>query len=99
VLLLCAACMAGCTYYGAVRLQSTPAGAEVVNLADDNLIGTAPQEVYFSSMSSGPKMVTVRFQKLGYADKTTAFTVEINQSSKEKALLNAKAVQVELEKK
>lgn len=99
VLFLCAACLAGCSSYGAARLQSNPSGAEVVDLANDNLIATTPQDVSWADHTKGPKMITVRFQKIGYVDKVTSFTVDIAYLSQEKALLNAKPILVELEKK
>jgi len=91
------ASVAGCAKYGAANIQSRPPGAEVINLEDDSILGRTPVKVWWTSDSSDPKYINVRFQKPGFRDKVTAFWVNMRHGSQEEALENASPVLVELE--
>ena len=89
----------GCSSYGAAKIQSTPSGAEVVNLEDDSLLGTTPVIVHWKNDREESKLITVRFHKTGFDDKVTAFWVNMRHSSKTNAVKEPQEVKVELKKK
>ncbi len=91
--------ISGCSSYGAARVQSVPAGAEVVNLEDDSLLGTTPVLLHWKNDREESKLITVRFRKLGYEDKVTAFWVNMRHSNRSEAEKNAQPVKVELKSK
>lgn len=84
--------------YGAVKINSTPQGAEVVNLKDETYLGTTPVKVMFSGDADTAEFVTVQLRKLGYIDRITSFWVNRRHPAPEDAELNAIDIQVELEK-
>jgi len=88
-----------CAFYGAARIRSNPPQAEVISLDDDTLLGTTPFVAFWKSSNEGAKMITVRFQKIDYKNKVTAFTIHITHSSKESALASPQDVDVQLERK
>lgn len=89
----------GCASYGAAKIQSTPSGAEIVNLEDDSLLGTTPVMIHWKNDREESKLITVRFHKPGYNDKVTAFWVNMRHSSKADAEKSPQAVKVELKPK
>ncbi len=91
--------VSGCSSYGAARIQSIPAGAEVVNLEDDSLLGTTPVMIHWKNDREESKLITVRFHKSGYDDKVTAFWVNMRHSSRTDAEKDAQPVKVELKPK
>ena len=90
--------ISGCASYGAARILSDPAGAEVVNLEDDTLLGTTPVIVHWKNDRQESKLITVRFHKSGFEDKVTAFWVNMRHSSQAKAEKEPQAVKVEMKK-
>ena len=91
-----ASSVAGCSSYGAARIQSMPSGAEVVNLEDDSLLGTTPVMVHWKTDREESKLITVRFHKSGYEDKVTAFWVNMRHGSRSEAESKPQNVKVEL---
>ena len=89
----------GCSSYGAAKIQSVPAGAEVINLEDDSLLGTTPVMVHWKNDREESKLITVRFHKSGFDDKVTTFWVNMRHSSKTDAENEPQDVKVELKKK
>jgi hypothetical protein len=90
--------LGGCAHYGAARINSVPPGAEVVNLADDTVLGVTPVSVWWKEDSDKPKFINIRLQKAGYRDKVTAFWVNLRHGSKSEALENPQEVNVEMER-
>ena len=88
--------VSGCSSYGAAKIQSTPSGAEVVNLEDDSLLGTTPVMVHWKTDREESKLITVRFHKSGYSDKVTAFWVNMRHGSRSEAENEPQNVNVEL---
>lgn len=99
LILLLVLTISGCSSYGAARLQSMPAGAEVINLEDDSLLGTTPVIIHWKNNREESKMITVRFRKLGYDEKVTAFWVNMRHGSRTDAEKNAQPVKIELKRK
>ncbi len=78
---------AGCSQkrYGAVKFDSSPAGAEVVNLKDDATFGLTPITVTWESSSGEPEYVTVQMRKDGYLEEITSFWLNTRHDSREAA--------------
>ncbi len=91
--------ISGCSSYGAAKIQSTPPGAEVVNLEDDSLLGTTPVMVHWKNDREESKLITVRFHKPGYNDKVTAFWVNMRHGTRTEAESEPQTVKVELKPK
>lgn len=93
--------MSGCAsslQYGAAKITSTPAGAEVVNLKDDSSLGITPVRVSFNGEAGTAEFVTVQVRKKGYSDRITSFWINRRHDSVSAAEDNAIDLHVELEK-
>jgi hypothetical protein len=95
LMLLVGGC-AGGTKYGAANINSTPEGAEIINLKDNTNLGRTPAQVVWRGKES--EKVTVQLQKNGYHYAITSFW--INRRHKTEAEARAQAIDVhsELEK-
>jgi len=89
--------LSGCATYGAANIQSSPQGAEVVNLEDDSVLGLTPVTVWWKGDSANSRYVNIRLQKPGFRDKVTAFWVNMRHSSRDDAMSEPVQVQVNLE--
>ena len=98
VLILLVVGLAGCVKHGAAYIETLPSGAEVVNLADDTIIGVTPVKVWWREGSEKRKFVNVRFQKDGYRDKTSSFWVTLRHANKTSALDSPQHVEITLDK-
>ena len=85
--------------FGAVEFKSKPAGAEIINLGDDTLLGTTPTKVIWEETGGESQKVTVQFRKQGYLEQISDVWVNTRHASREKALKNAQPIEVELLKK
>ena len=100
--LLCLAALlgaSGCakkTMYGAVKFESNPPGAEVINLRDDATLGVTPLLVHWESSDGQPEYVTVQMRKNGYLEDITSFWVNTRHESREAAGTEAQPIFVEL---
>ncbi len=93
--------LSGCTssmQYGAVKINSTPSGAEVVNLKDDTSLGRTPAIVSFSGKAGTAEYVTVQLRKQGYLDRIISFWVNRRHDNPVIADDNAIDIHVELKK-
>jgi len=100
-LLGCALLTSGCgssVKYGTAKIDSTPAGAEVVNLKDSSHLGVTPVHVSFSGEADTSEFVTVQLHKVGYRDRITTFWVNRRHDSAQTAKKDAVDIHVELEK-
>ncbi len=90
----------GCsgTKYGAAKIGSIPAGAEVVNLKDNTHLGATPVKVSFSGEADTAEYVTIQLRKPGYIDRITSFWINRRHNTKQTAEDNAIDINVELEK-
>jgi hypothetical protein len=89
----------GCSQkmYGAVKFESSPAGAEVVNLRDDTSLGVSPVVVVWESEDGKPEYVTVQMRKSGYREAISSFWVNTRHQSREKAQAEAHPIFIELQ--
>ena len=96
VLMLLVTGCAGGIKYGAANINSTPEGAEIINLKDNTNLGRTPAQVVWRGEKS--EKITVQLQKDGYHYAITSFW--INRRHKTEAEARAQAVDVhsELEK-
>lgn len=91
--------LSGCakkTMYGAVKFESNPPGAEVVNLKDDASLGVSPVVVTWETDDGSPQYVTVQLRKSGYLEHITSFWVNTRHESREEAQNEAQPIFVEL---
>ena len=97
IVILTVAIISGCAHYGAARIVSNPAGAEVINLDDGTLLGTTPVTVWWKDSSGNRKNITVRFKKPGYKEKVSQFWLSMRHSSQAKAQADPQLVEVVIE--
>jgi len=97
LLALLSAC--GKTSYGVAKIESIPAGAEVVDLKDDSHLGRTPLFVTWEGDEGSIRHATIELRKEGYVEKITAFWVKMRHSTKEAATKDAQPVAVELKKR
>lgn len=83
--------------YGAVKFESVPAGAEVVNLRDDTSLGVSPVVVVWESGDGKPEYVTIQMRKSGYREAISSFWVNTRHQTREKAREEAHPIFMELE--
>ncbi|MGI9537629.1 MAG: hypothetical protein ACR2PB_11200 [Desulfocapsaceae bacterium] len=95
LMLLVAGC-AGGTKYGAANINSTPEGAEIVNLKDNTNLGRTPAQVVWRGEDS--EKITVQLQKDGYHYAITTFWINRRHKSEAEARAQAIDVHSELEK-
>ncbi len=90
--------LVGCagTQYGAANINSTPEGAEIVNLKDNTNLGRTPAQVVWRGKDS--EKVTIQLQKKGYHSAITSFWVNKRHKSEASARENATDVHSELAK-
>lgn len=89
----------GCAsnHYAAALIKSEPAGAEVVDLADDSLIGITPVVAWWKSSEESRRFVNIRLQKNGYRDKTMSFWLNLRHPSREEAVAKPQIVETKLD--
>jgi len=90
--------LVGCSgsHYGAARVSSVPAGAEVINIDTGTVLGVTPTTVWWEAKSSKKQFINVRLRKNGFYDKLATFWLSMRHSSYEEALKNAQKVEVNL---
>ena len=84
--------MTGCatqTEYGSAKINSSPEGAEVVNLKDSSNLGVTPVKVSFAGEAKTSEFVTIQLRKPGYVDRITTFWINRRHDSPEVADDNA----------
>ncbi len=88
----------GCssTQYGAANINSSPEGAEIINLKDNTNLGRTPAQVVWRGENS--EKVTLQFQKSGYHSTITSFWINKRHDSEIEARDQAIDVHGELEK-
>ena len=95
LMLLVSGC-AGGTKYGAANINSTPEGAEIINLKDNTNLGRTPAQVVWRGEKS--EKVTIQLQKDGYHYAITSFWINRRHKSEAEARAQAIDVHGELEK-
>ena len=87
------------TKYGTAKIDSSPAGAEVINLKDSSHLGATPVKVSFSGEADTAEFVTIQLRKPGYLDRITSFWINRRHKTPQDAEDNAIDIKIELEKK
>ena len=73
--LFCGCMLVGCAgSSNTIHLKSIPPEVEVVDLGDNTLLGMTPIDRSWGGEEDEPKLITVRFQKIGYRDRIETFT-------------------------
>ena len=99
VFILSTGCSTATKKYGSVKINSSPEGAEVINLEDDSNFGLTPVNVSFGGKADTAKYVTIQLRKPGYKDRITSFWVNRRHKTQAEADDNAIDISVELEKR
>jgi len=94
--LLLSACAA---HYGAAKIISTPAGAEVISGKDGSSLGVTPTKVVWKEASDTNQHLILRFRKDGYYEKVTSFWLHMRHSTSAKAEESPDLVEVVLQRK
>lgn len=93
--------MTGCansTKFGAAKINSSPEGAEVVNLRDNSHLGVTPVNVSFTGEADSSEYITIQLRKNGYKDRITSFWINKRHDTALAADDNAIDISVSLEK-
>lgn len=85
--------------YGIAKIDSTPEGAEVINLKDDSHLGITPVQVSFSGEADTAEYVTIQLRKMGYIDRITSFWINRRHESLLEAEQNAIDINIQMKKK
>jgi|GEM_PF-5413439 len=73
--LLCTLMFFGCAGSRSnVHFKSIPPDVEVVDLESNTLLGMTPIDSSWGGKRNKPKLITVRFQKIGYIDRIETFS-------------------------
>jgi len=98
LLLLSTVLLGGCagTRHGAANITSVPAGAEVINMDDDTLLGVTPVKVWWSESGASRKFVNIRLHKKGFRDKTAFFWLSLRHDDKQAAMKDPQLVKVKM---
>jgi len=84
------------TPFGAAKIMSEPAGAKVVNLADNMAIGTTPMDFTWETEDGKAEYIQLVLTKQGQADTVTSFWVNPRYTSAEDAAENPQIISVNL---
>ena len=96
---LCFILSACANHYGAARITSMPAGAEVISVEDGSSLGVTPTTVVWKEGNSNRQHLILRFQKDGYYEKVSSFWLHMRHSKASDAEENPDIVEVILQKK
>ncbi len=101
LILLSVIFLGGCAgiRHGAANITSVPAGAEVINMDDDTLLGVTPVIVWWSEDGTRRKFVNIRLHKKGFRDKTSFFWLSLRHADKNSALKDPQLVKVNMSAK
>lgn len=96
--ILCA--LSGCaSHYGAMRIDSSPSGAQVISLEDNSVVGVTPVVLVMKGSNERRQHIIVRLLKDGFYEKTDSFWMEMRHRSPEKAGQDAQEFKITLEEK
>ena len=85
------------TPYGTARIVSEPSGAKVVNLEDNEAIGTTPMEYTWKTDDGKAEYIQLVLTRQGYADTVTSFWVNPRYDSEKAAAENPQSITVPLD--
>ena len=86
------------THYGAANIVSSPAGAEVVNGENNEVLGHTPLTVHWQNSSKKRQTIILKLEKSGYYPKTSSFWLEMRSLNAKAAKQNAQLVEIEMQK-
>lgn len=100
IVILSSAFLSACaSHYGAVRITSIPAGAEVISDEDGAILGTTPTTTWWKHSSANRQHLILRFRKAGYYEKVASFWLSMHHRSAAEAQKSPNLVEVALIKK
>ena len=87
------------SYYGAARITSAPAGAEVININDGTVLGITPVTVWWKKDDSVRQHVTLRLRKDGYYGKVVPFWLSMRHKSQAEAMQAPQSVEASMQER
>lgn len=87
------------SHYGAVRITSSPSGAEVVSDEDGTVLGVTPTTAWWKNSNANRQHMILRFKKAGHYEKVASFWLSMRHKSAEDAQKSPDLVEVVLDKK
>ncbi|HAU69481.1 MAG TPA: hypothetical protein DCW52_13915 [Gammaproteobacteria bacterium] len=92
--------LSGCaSYYGAAKISSVPAGAEVINLKDGTILGVTPTTVWWQDGNSDRQHISLRIKLDGYYDKVAPFWLSMRHQSQGDAMASPQVVDTVLQQR
>ncbi len=92
--------LAGCaSHYGAAKIVSQPAGAEVINLDDGSVIGVTPLTTWWKDSNDSRQYIALRIKKPGFEEKISHFWLSMRHKSESSARENPQLVEMILTEK
>lgn len=83
--------------FGAARIVSEPAGAEVVNLVDNTALGTTPLDHVWETADGKAEYIQLLLTRPGHGDAVTSFWINPRHGSREKAAEKPQVITVNLQ--
>ena len=84
-------------HYGAAKISSIPAGAEVIS-EQGTVLGVTPLTSWWSDKSDTQQELLLRFSKDGYLEKVASFGLSMRHNSKQDAVQNPQKIEVQLDR-
>lgn len=92
--------LAGCaSHYGAAKIITQPAGAEVINSDDGTVIGVTPLTTWWKDSSKSRQYVALRIKKPGFEERVSHFWLSMRHKSEASAVNNPQLVEIVLTEK
>ena len=87
------------SHYGAAKIISSPAGAEVISDKDGSVLGVTPMTAWWKDSSDNRQHLILRFKKNGYYEKVSSFWLSMRHKNQDLAQKNPQLVEVVLQEK
>jgi hypothetical protein len=88
---------ASSAHYGAAKIMSIPAGAEVIS-EQGTVLGVTPLTSWWTDKSDNQKQLLLRFSKDGYLEKVGSFGLSMHHQSQPDAIQNPQKIEVQMDK-
>lgn len=83
--------------FGAARILSEPAGADIVTFVDNVTLGTTPLDHVWETADGKAEYIQLVLTKPGHAGAVTSFWINPRHASKEKAAQEPQVITVNLQ--
>jgi hypothetical protein len=87
------------SHYGAAKIVSDPAGAQVISDEDGSILGITPTTIWWKADSNHRQYRAVKLIKEGYYDSVASFWLSMSHSSQKRAEESPILIEETLKKK